>query len=85
MINVLSNLGLNFNVCEKSPTNTQVIGTKTEAIPWLITLVFSELKNTFTPQLHPSSHRHPQSPCTPPTLTLALAHTHWLLLVLLVS
>jgi hypothetical protein len=31
---------------EKSPTNTKVIGTKTGAVPWPITLVFPELKKT---------------------------------------
>ena len=34
--NVLSNVGLIFNVCEKSPRNTKVIGTETGAVPWQI-------------------------------------------------
>ena len=37
---------LNCNVREKSSTNTKVIGTKTGAVPWPITLVFPELKKT---------------------------------------
>ena len=32
--NVLSNVGLILNVCEKSPKNTKVTGTKTGAVPW---------------------------------------------------
>ena len=45
--NALSNEALIFNVCEKSPKNTEVIGTKTGAVPWPMTSVFpGELKNT---------------------------------------
>jgi hypothetical protein len=44
--NVLSNVGLIFKVCEKSPKNTEVIGTNSGAVPWPITSVFPELKNT---------------------------------------
>ena len=32
--NVLSNVGLILNVCEKNPKNTKVTGTKTGAVPW---------------------------------------------------
>ena len=42
--NVLSNVGLVLNVCEKSPKHTDVIGTKTGAVPWPITSVFPKLK-----------------------------------------
>jgi hypothetical protein len=54
--NVLSNVGLILNVCEKSPKNTDVIGTKTGAVPWPITSVFPELKIThslLTDCIHP--------------------------------
>ncbi len=40
LTNVLSDVGLIFNVFEKSPTNTEVIETKTGAVPWPITSVF---------------------------------------------
>ncbi len=41
--NLLSNVGLFFNVCEKSPRNTKVTGTITGAVPWTKKSVFPEL------------------------------------------
>ena len=59
-INVLSNVALIFNVCEKKPKNTEVIGTKTGAVPWPMTLVFPELKK--------HSHSLIASHCSSPPL-----------------
>ena len=44
--NVLTNVGLIYYVCEKSPKNTKVTRTKAGAVPWQITSVFPELKKT---------------------------------------
>jgi hypothetical protein len=43
--NVLSNVGLILNVCEKSSKNTKVTRTKTGAVPWLIISVFPKLNH----------------------------------------
>ena len=60
--NLLSNVGLIFNVCEKSPRNTKVTGTITGAVPWPIKSVFPELNR---PPRYRTRHRNGR--CTFPT------------------